>query len=227
MPPTRSISTQISIPENITGVVWDDNNRRYKQYTTVKCGCTTSMDTECRRWAIGFRDGTIPVCMAHFTPTQVLSPEAIARRRENNNNRRTLTVNERIASISETITYLQRIITPEMTTEQTRAVFSRIGLLSRDIERIRAETGTVFTTVIPAYKLDDINEEVPPEEQLMVEDECPICMEDYMVTRTATCGHHACSTCCRHMKESGRTLNCPLCRDNRFRSLVDYMVRST
>jgi len=51
--------------------------------------------------------------------------------------------------------------------------------------------------------------------------ECPVCMEDFIATESSLCGHKVCSTCCQHMKESGRTLTCPLCRDVRFKAFVD------
>jgi hypothetical protein len=129
--------------------------------------------------------------------------------------------------MKETINILIRTVTSEMSPDQVRSIYTQIGQLSCDLERIRVESAPWVSPLMPFYKLDDINEEVPPEEQLMVEDECPICMEEYIVTRKSICGHHACTTCCRNMKESGRILNCPLCRDNRFRTLVDYSVRST
>ncbi len=52
--------------------------------------------------------------------------------------------------------------------------------------------------------------------------ECPVCMDEFVATETAQCGHTVCSTCCSHMKESGRTLKCPLCRDTRFASFIEF-----
>ena len=52
--------------------------------------------------------------------------------------------------------------------------------------------------------------------------ECPVCMDEFVATEKARCGHTVCSTCCSHMKESGRTLKCPMCRDTRFASFVEY-----
>ena len=46
--------------------------------------------------------------------------------------------------------------------------------------------------------------------------ECPVCMETFTATNSSTCGHKVCSSCCRQMKDSGRTMSCPLCRDMRF-----------
>ena len=75
---TRIVPT----PPNITHLVWEDYTG-YRQYN-VKCGCTTSMGTACRRWCVGYRDGVTPVCMTHISPnaTPTLSPAAIERRRE-------------------------------------------------------------------------------------------------------------------------------------------------
>jgi hypothetical protein len=139
----------------------------------------------------------------------------------------TITTNDLLESMNETLNILIRTATSNMSSDQVRAVSTQIGLLSRVIESIRVESAPWVSPLMPFYQLDDNDEKVPPEEQLMVEDECPICMEEYIVTRKSVCGHHACTTCCRNMKESGRILNCPLCRDNRFRMLVDYSVRST
>jgi hypothetical protein len=46
--------------------------------------------------------------------------------------------------------------------------------------------------------------------------ECPVCLEDYIPIMKAVCGHHVCKECSKSMKESGRTICCPLCRDDRF-----------
>ncbi len=51
--------------------------------------------------------------------------------------------------------------------------------------------------------------------------ECPVCMEDFVAFQSSLCGHKVCSSCCRHMRDSGRTTNCPLCRDVRFRAFVE------
>lgn len=56
------------------------------------------------------------------------------------------------------------------------------------------------------------------------EDECPVCLEDFIPVVSAQCGHHVCSTCCRGMLATGRTLRCPLCRDTRFGALVLRLV---
>ena len=54
-------------------------------------------------------------------------------------------------------------------------------------------------------------------------DECPVCMDEFIVTKSSSCGHAVCSQCCRHMKETGRTLTCPMCRDVRFKLFVELM----
>jgi hypothetical protein len=51
--------------------------------------------------------------------------------------------------------------------------------------------------------------------------ECPVCMEDFIATESSMCGHTVCSSCCHQMKATGRTLMCPMCRDPRFKSLVE------
>ena len=230
--------TQIPIPSNITRVVWVNSHTGYQQYQ-VKCGCTTSMGTACRRWAIGFRDGTAPVCQAHFTPTPTLPAATIARRREIATTQRTVrrmeSVNQRVAGIITTINFIRSTITPEMSDAQSRSLYSRIGHLLQHIENIRAEGGVArYTPTLPSYSPTDpgysptnkpaVPDEPLAEEKLMVEDECPICMEDYVVIRKAPCGHHACPDCCLQMHTAGRTLKCPLCRDAGFRRLVSYAV---
>jgi hypothetical protein len=59
---------------------------------------------------------------------------------------------------------------------------------------------------------------------MLSEAECPICLEEYVPTASAKCGHHACATCCRGMQATGRTLTCPMCRDGRFGALVKRLV---
>jgi hypothetical protein len=220
-----SLRTQIPIPPNITGVVWQPYTG-YQQYR-VKCGCTTSMGTACRRWAIGFRDETAPVCQAHFTPTPLLPPAAIERRRDTAANQRvirhTASVTNRIAGIVTTINMLRATITPDMPLDQTRSVYNRIVVLHQHIERIRVESVVRFAITVPPYSPAAPTEPLA-EEKLLVEDECPICMEDYVVSRKAPCGHHACPGCCLQMHAAGRTLKCPLCRDTGFRRLVSYAV---
>jgi hypothetical protein len=226
-----SLRTQVPIPSNVTHVVWQPYTG-YQQYT-VKCGCTTSMGTACRRWAIGYRDGVTPVCQAHLSPnaTPTLSPAAIERRRVTAANQRairhTATVNQRIAGVVATINFMRRTITPDMTDQQSRSVYNRIGVLLQHIESIRVVSGAqVFAPTVPSYTPTPIPiaDEPLAEEKQMVEDECPICMEDYVVIRKAPCGHHACPDCCLQMHAAGRTLKCPLCRDAGFRRLVSYAV---
>ncbi len=57
-----------------------------------------------------------------------------------------------------------------------------------------------------------------------VEAECPICLEEYLSVASAKCGHRACATCCRGMLATGRTLTCPMCRDDRFGLLVKRLA---
>ena len=237
-PAMPTLRTQIPIPPNITRVVWVNSHTGYQQYQ-VKCGCTTSMGTACRRWAIGFRDGTSPVCQAHFTPTPTLPTATIARRREiaatQRDIRRMESVNQRIAGLITTINFIRATITPDMSDAQSRSMYTRIGHLLQHIENIRSGTvGTRVTPIVvqvyaptdPGYAPTDkpVADEPLPEEERMVEDECPIRMEEYTVIRKAPCGHHACPDCCLQMKAAGRTLKCPLCRDMGFRRLVSYAV---
>ena len=56
------------------------------------------------------------------------------------------------------------------------------------------------------------------------EDECPVCLEEFIPFAKSKCGHSVCSACCRGMKDTGRTLVCPLCRDARFKDLVDMLL---
>lgn len=230
--------TEVVIPSNVTHVVWTDSHTGYRQYT-VKCGCTTSMGTACRRWAIGYRDGVTPVCQTHLSPnaTPLLSPAAIERRRVTAANQRairhTSNVTNRLATMNETVANLMSMIGPGMSPNQISHINYRIVQLSRDIERIRAEADGAqyvpYSITVPPYAPT-----VPPyapapteplaEEKQMVEDECPICMEDYVVIRKAPCGHHACPDCCLQMNASGRTVKCPLCRDMGFNRLVSYAV---
>lgn len=60
---------------------------------------------------------------------------------------------------------------------------------------------------------------------ILSEEECPVCMEDFIPVATAVCGHRVCSDCCRGMQETGRTIMCPMCRDTRFRDLVHILTR--
>jgi hypothetical protein len=60
---------------------------------------------------------------------------------------------------------------------------------------------------------------------VLTESECPICLDEYVPVASAQCGHHACATCCRGMLATGRTLTCPLCRDDRFRALVKRLSK--
>jgi hypothetical protein len=220
--------TQVSIPSNVTQVVWVNSHTGYQQYT-VKCGCTTSMGTACRRWAIGYRDGVTPVCQAHLSPnsTPLLPPAAIERRRVTAANQRairhTASVTQRIAGIVHTINFIRSTITNEMTPDQSRCAHNRIGFLIQHIERLRVESVVRFAITVPPYSPAAPTEPLA-EEKLLVEDECPVCMEDYVVIRKAPCGHHACPGCCLQMHAAGRTLKCPLCRDAGFRRLVSYAV---
>ena len=56
------------------------------------------------------------------------------------------------------------------------------------------------------------------------EDQCPVCWSDYTPEVASKCGHKACLECLRHMKsaklECARM--CPLCRDPRFKDLVEW-----
>ena len=54
--------------------------------------------------------------------------------------------------------------------------------------------------------------------------ECPVCMEEFISTQSSMCGHKVCASCCRRMRDSGRTLSCPMCRDMRFKFFVGLMV---
>lgn len=51
--------------------------------------------------------------------------------------------------------------------------------------------------------------------------ECPVCMEEFVATQSSLCGHKVCSSCCRQMRDSGRTMTCPLCRDVRFKLFAE------
>ena len=50
--------------------------------------------------------------------------------------------------------------------------------------------------------------------------ECPVCLDDYIPVIKSVCGHHACQSCLKGMKDSGRTVCCPLCRDPRFNNYL-------
>ena len=52
--------------------------------------------------------------------------------------------------------------------------------------------------------------------EVLEEDECPVCLDDYIPAIKSVCGHHVCQSCLKGMKDSGRTVCCPLCRDPRF-----------
>jgi hypothetical protein len=82
----------------------------------------------------------------------------------------------------------------------------------RAIEKAQAQAQLRLVTML--------NNVVRLEESETVE--CPVCMDEFVATETARCGHTVCSACCSHMKESGRTLKCPMCRDTRFASFVEF-----
>jgi hypothetical protein len=215
----------------VTGVEWDVLVQRYKQYTTVKCGCTTSMGTACRRWAIGYRDGATPVCQAHLSPnsTPTLPAAAIERRRVTAANQRTIryaaSVTERVTDIAQFINHIQDTITPNTPRDQVRLAYSQIGVLIQRIETIRDEARARLTPTAPVTAQIDPNDTSDLiEADCPTEDDCPICLETYTLTRRAPCGHHVCSGCCLSMKDAGRTIVCPLCRDKRFRQLVNHAV---
>jgi hypothetical protein len=140
--------------------------------------------------------------------------------------RHAASVNQRLATMNDTIANLMSMVGPAMSPNQISFINFRILQLSRDIERIRAESDGAqyapYAITVPPYSR--IADEPLAEEKQMVEDECPICMEDYVVIRKAPCGHHACPDCCLQMHAAGRTLKCPLCRDEGFRRLVSYAV---
>ena len=79
-------------------------------------------------------------------------------------------------------------------------------------------------------RLQKILEDCEEEEDVLeltvcMEDECPVCLEDFIPVASAKCGHHVCVSCCRGMHATGRTLTCPLCRDTRFGALVEWLTR--
>jgi hypothetical protein len=61
---------------------------------------------------------------------------------------------------------------------------------------------------------------------VLEEDECPVCLDDYIPTIKSLCGHHVCQSCCKSMKESGRTICCPICRDSRFKYYLNSSIVS-
>jgi RNA polymerase subunit RPABC4/transcription elongation factor Spt4 len=56
------------------------------------------------------------------------------------------------------------------------------------------------------------------------EDQCPVCLSDYTPEAASICGHKACVTCLRGMKAAklACTRLCPLCRDPRFKDLIEW-----
>jgi hypothetical protein len=124
--------------------------------------------------------------------------------------------------MNDTIAHLMSTVVPGMSHNQISFINFRIVQLSRDIERLRVESVVRFAITVPPYS--PAPTEPLAEEKQMVEDECPICMEEYIIIRKAPCGHHACPDCCLQMHAAGRTLKCPLCRDEGFRRLVSYAV---
>jgi hypothetical protein len=191
------------------------------------------MGTACRRWAIGYRDGVSPICQAHFTPTPT-HPATIERRRIFATNRRVIryasSVTDRVTDIAQFINHIQNTITPETPHDQVRLAYSQIGVLIRRIETIRDEARARLTPTDPGYcpiaaaPVDPNDTTDLIESDCPTEDDCPICLETYTLTRRAPCGHHVCSGCCLRMKDAGRTIVCPLCRDKRFRQLVNHAV---
>ena len=234
-----TMPTQVSVPSNVTRVVWEPHIG-YRQYS-VKCSCTTSMGTNCRRWAIGFHDDVTPVCQVHFSPnaTPTLPATTIERRRMIAANQRairhTVTVpSQRVVVIlpSDVITNMEtahnRIaflfwrIDNIRREEGTRFGARRIEAIFERIESIRYQMARLFVPTDPGYAVTEITETTF--EIAATTDECPICLESYELTRKAMCGHHACSECCVSMKASGRTICCPLCRDKRFVGLVNHAL---
>ena len=57
---------------------------------------------------------------------------------------------------------------------------------------------------------------------ILEELECPVCLEEYIPFAKALCGHHVCQQCRISMKKSGRSLCCPMCRDSRFKNIIDF-----
>lgn len=54
---------------------------------------------------------------------------------------------------------------------------------------------------------------------VLEEVECPVCLDDFIATIQPLCGHKVCPECCKSMKESGRTVCCPICRDPQFKAI--------
>jgi hypothetical protein len=229
---TRIIPT----PPNIAHLVWESDYTGYRQYN-VKCACTTSMGTACRRWCVGYRDGVTPVCMAHFTPTPTLPPAAIERRREVAAARRAI----RRASHAPVPVSVVPAHVSDLNFTDAQTARNKIRVILFRIDIIRFESGSrVATDLIEElrWRVNRIRSEMvarfgvgvlAPDagftevtEVTETTDECPICLESYALTRKAVCGHHACSECCSSMKASGRTICCPLCRDRRFVGLVNH-----
>jgi len=231
---TRIIPT----PSNITHLVWESDYTGYRQYN-VKCGCTTSMGTACRRWCVGYRDGVTPVCMAHFTPTPTLSPAAIERRREVADARRAIRVASRAIRVASRVP----AHVSDLSFTDAQSARNKIRILLHRIDFLQLESGSRFATDLIEefrWRINRIRSEMVARfgvgvldptagftevtEVTEVTDECPICLESYALTRKAVCGHHACSECCSSMKASGRTICCPLCRDKRFVGLVNHAL---
>jgi len=55
------------------------------------------------------------------------------------------------------------------------------------------------------------------------EEDCPVCWSAYTPTVASACGHRACPSCLCRMKEAALECArmCPLCRDVRFKRLVE------
>ena len=55
------------------------------------------------------------------------------------------------------------------------------------------------------------------------EEDCPVCWSAYTPTESSACGHRACPSCLCRMKEAALECArlCPLCRDVRFKHLVE------
>ena len=227
------LRTRIPTPPNITHLVWESDYTGYRQYN-VKCGCTTSMGTACRRWSVGYRDGVTPVCMTHISPnaTPTLSPAAIERRREVAAARRAIRVASSVPAHVSDLSFTD-----------AQSARNKIRVLLHRIDFLQLESGSRFATDLIEefrWRINRIRSEMVARfgvgvldptagftevtEVTEVTDECPICLESYALTRKAVCGHHACSECCSSMKASGRTICCPLCRDKRFVGLVNHAL---
>lgn len=62
---------------------------------------------------------------------------------------------------------------------------------------------------------------------ILEEDECPVCLDDYIPIVKSLCGHHVCQSCCKGMKNSGQAICCPICRDTRFKGLVNILYKNS